>query len=467
MANQETTQQATNSRRGNAQADGDSGLDRTIGPWLLTVFVVGNILGAGVYAIVGEVAKEAGGALWAPFVGAGILAGITAFAYVELVTKYPQAGGAALYVGKAFGRPWLTVMVAVGVSTAAITSAATSARAFGGQYLSSFVDLPVLPVAVGLVLVLTALNWFGIDESLGVNVVMTAVVVAGLFLVVGVGIYAYVQGDADTSRLFDFGAPDRDISPFLAVLGGTALAFFSFVGFEDTAQIAEETESPSRTFPIALFGGMTITLVIYLAVSVAASIVVPPGDLAGSTGPLVTVVEAGSSIPGWTIAAVALVALTNTALLQLVAASRLLYGIAKKDLLPDAFASVSESRGTPWVSVGVVGALAAVLTATGDLGSLADTTVMLLLTVFTVVNISVLKLRSDHVGHEHATAPTALPIIGAVVSAALVVYTAIDSGVGVVIRFAALLGAGLLIHLVQKLIADKTDWDDSYGPQNT
>lgn len=436
--------------KGRSPAGGSGGLRRTIGTGMLVFFVIGNILGAGIYAVVGEVAASAGGMLWASFLLAALLAAFTAASYAELTTKYRSAGGAALYAQEAFSRTWLTLVTGVCVAAAAITSAATSARALAADYLPTFVELPVVPVAIAFVALLSLVSWWGINESLTANAVLTVVIVLGLLAVTVVGVWSLVDGDGDLSRLTAL--PDDASAWPLAVLGGASLAFFAFVGFEDTAQVAEEVKDAKRSYPVALGLGIAITLVIYLLVSSATAVVVG-ADLEGAKAPLVAVVERGSSIPGWTVAAIAIVALTNTALLQLVASSRLLYGMSRRELLVPALKTVDPRRRTPWLAIVVVGAAAAVLASTGDLATLADTTVLLLLTVFVIVNISVLVLRKDEVRHDHVTVPTVLPVVGAVVSAGLAVWSAVDNGLPVLLRYGAMVGLGLLVWALQQGLA--------------
>ena len=103
-------------------------LKRVMGPGLLLLFIVGDILGTGVYALTGDVAAEVGGAAWLPFLVAFLIAMVTAFSYLELVTKYPQAAGAALYTHKAFGIHFVTFLVAFIVMCSGITSASTASR---------------------------------------------------------------------------------------------------------------------------------------------------------------------------------------------------------------------------------------------------------------------------------------------------------------------------------------------------
>ncbi len=420
-------------------------LKRVIGQRVLLIFIVGDILGAGIYALVGEVGAEVGGAIWASFTAALVLAVLTAFAYAELVTKYPQAAGTALYVDRAFGIPFLTFMVAFAVMASGITSASTLSRAFAGDYFSQFLDLPLLLVALLFIAVVAAINLRGISESVRVNVVLTIVEVAGLVLIVLIGAVALGQGDADFGRNFEFREGE---SVVFAIAGGAALAFYALIGFEDSVNVAEETRDPSRVFPRALFGGLAIAGVIYLLVTLTASMVVPTGTLADSDGPLLEVVRLGPlDIPEKLFAFIALLAVANGALINMIMASRLVYGMARREVLPRVFGRVLAVRRTPHVAIAVTTLLAVILICTGDLSTLADTTVLLLLLVFVTVNVSVLVLRRDGVAHDHFRAPVALPVLGAAVSAALMVDTLRDD-LEVGLRAGLLLLLGVVLYAV-------------------
>src|SRR5687767_840021 len=177
-------------------------LKRVISSRMLLLFVVGDVLGAGIYALVGEVGGRVGGAIWTAFAAALALALFTAFAYAELVTKYPRAAGAALYVNKAFRRPFVTFLVAFAVMCSGLASAATLSRAFGGDYLSEFVDLPIVLVALVFLVVMAAINFRGIAESVKLNVVLTIIELAGLLLVVIIGAAFLFDGGGDAGRAF-------------------------------------------------------------------------------------------------------------------------------------------------------------------------------------------------------------------------------------------------------------------------
>lgn len=439
--------------RDDARVD-DTPLARVISPRLLTLFITGDILGAGIYALVGEVAGEVGGAIWASFLVAFGLAALTAFAYAELVTKYPHAAGAALYVNKAFRIPMITFVVAIVVMASGISSAAGASRAFGGDYMSEFVTLPTVLVALGFLALIGLVNFVGIKESIRLNVVMTVVEAGGLLFIVGLGVATLVNGDGEPGRVLEF---TQDGALPLAVLSGATLAFFSFIGFEDSVNVAEEVERPSHAYPRALLWGLVVATAIYLGVALTASMVVPTDDLAGSSAPLLRVVELGPvDVPLRLFAAVALFALFNTALINMVMASRLLYGMANQGIMPRALGRVHPGRRTPWVAILGTTALAAALAVTGDLTDLADTTVVLLLAVFTVVNICVFVLRSDDVDHDHYRAPLVLPALGAVASVVALVGKVVDAGPAVLVRAALLVLLGVALYLANRAATGRT-----------
>ncbi|HEX6601498.1 MAG TPA: APC family permease [Solirubrobacterales bacterium] len=422
-----------------SEADRPTPLRRAITPGLLLLFILGDVLGGGIYALVGEVAGETGGAIWAAFVVALGMALFTAGSYAELVTKYPRAGGAGLYTQRAFGRPSVSFMVTFAVVASGIASAATLARAFGGDYLSAFVDLPLEVAAAGLLLAVAALNFRGISESVRVNVVFTLVEVAGLILIVAIAAVALAQGNADAHRAFEF---RQGSSVVAATLAGAAIAFYALIGFEDSVNVAEEAERPRQVYPRVLYGGLLIAGCLYLLVTVGASMVVPTQDLVGSAGPLLEVVRQGPlGIPPKLFSAIGLLALANGALINMIMASRLLYGMAGEDVVPPIFGRVHPQRQTPLVAIVFTTGLAVMLALTGDLAVLADTTVTLLLMVFGVVNVSVLVLRRDRVPHEHFSVPWPVPVIGLATTVGLL--TQIDAGTWVRAGLLLALGAGV------------------------
>jgi len=392
-------------------------LRRAITPRLLLLFIVGDILGGGIYALVGKVGAETGGAIWSAFALALVMAAFTAGSYAELVSKYPRAGGAAMYVHRAYGRPFFAFIVAFAVAASGITSASALSRAFGGDYFAEFVDLGTIPVALALLALIAFVNFRGISTSVKLNAGFTLVEVGGLLLIILIAVVAIGQGDAEVGRAFEW---KEGTSVFAATLAGATLAFYALIGFEDSVNVAEETRSPTRVYPKVLFAGLFITGAIYVLVAIGASAVVPTGDLAASSGPLLEVVRQGPlGVPEKLFSAIGLLALSNGALINMIMASRLLYGMADDGVLPRPFAEVHARRRTPVVAILFTTAIAAVLVVTTDLSKLADTTVALLVVVFAIVNVTVLVLRRDRVEHEHFRVPSIVPVIGVGVSIAL------------------------------------------------
>ncbi len=417
-------------------------LKREIGSKMLIVFVVGDILGAGIYVRVGGVAAEVGGAIWLSFLVAMFIAAFTALSYAELTSKYPGSGGAALFVNKAYGQPFITFMVAFAVVSSGIASAGTVARAFAGRYLQEFISVPSLPVALLFLGVIALVNLRGISESIKVNLALTVVEVLGLLLIVGIGIVALADGSGDPGRAFTI---KEGVTVPLAILSGASVAFYALIGFEDVVNVAEETKDPVRMMPVAILAGLGIATVLYLAVSFTAAMVVNPQTLGASSGALLEVVEAGPiPVPPRLYSLIALLAITNTALINMIMASRLTYAMAQQGIVPAILGKTHRERQTPWMAIVCTTLLAVGLVATGDLGSLADTTVMLLLVVFAIVNVTVLVLRRDMPGHAHFSVPTVVPVIGALTC--LVLLTQQDADI--YLRGGALLLVGLALWMV-------------------
>jgi amino acid transporter len=399
-------------------------LHRVMGPWLLLLFIVGDILGTGIYALTGQVAKQVGGVVWLPFLVAFVVALITAFSYLELVTKYPRAAGAALYTHKAFGIHFITFIVAFAVMCSGITSASTASRAFAANMSGAMglglTGFGITVTGLAFMAIVAAVNFRGVGESVKANVVLTCVELTGLLIVIFIGLWAIGMGQGDVSRVMQFRAtPDGGM--FWPVIAATTLAFFAMVGFEDSVNMAEECKDPTRHFPKVLLAGLGITGAIYVLVSISAITLVSPEKLAEGETPLLQVVQQGApNFPLWIFGFITMFAVANSALINMLMASRLVYGMSREHVLPPALGKVHQTRRTPYVAIGFTTLLAfALITFVGEVPALGGTTALLLLCVFTVVNIAVLILRRDPVDHQHFRTPTILPVLGAVFCAFL------------------------------------------------
>ena len=371
------------------------------------------------------------------------LAMLTAGSYAELVTKYPRAGGAAVFAERAFRNRLLSFLVGFSMLAAGVTSAAGLSLAFAGEYLGTFVDLPAVPVAMAFLAVVAALNARGIRESMRANFVMTAIEVSGLVIVVFAVTFLIAGGGGDISRVTQV---PEGTGVATAVLSGAIIAYYSFVGFETSANVIEEVKEPSKMYPRALFAALATAGVVYVLVGIASSIALPADELEDSSGPLLAVVAAsGVGIPSWLFSLIALVAVANGALLTMIMASRLAYGMSEQRLLPGALSRVLPGRRTPWVAILATTLVAMLLTLVGDLATLAETVVLLLLFVFLSANVSVLVLRRDRVEHSHFRVWTFVPVLG-IASCVLLMtqqrpivwlFAAILLAVGVVLYFLA------------------------------
>ena len=393
-------------------------LYRVMGPWLLLLFIVGDILGTGIYALTGQVAKQVGGVVWLPFVVAFVVALVTAFSYLELVTKYPKAAGAALYTHKAFDIHFITFIVAFAVMCSGITSASTASRAFAANMSNAMgLNLSGLGITVtglAFMAIIAAVNFRGVGESVKANVVLTCVELTGLLIIIVIGLWAIGLGQGDVSRVIQFRS-NTDGGMFWPVIAATTLAFFAMVGFEDSVNMAEECKDPTGDFPKVLLAGLAITGLIYVLVSISAITLVAPEQLGEGETPLLKVVQQGApDFPLWIFGFITMFAVANSALINMLMASRLMYGMSREHVLPRALGKVHQTRRTPYVAIGFTTMLAfALITFVGEVPALGGTTALLLLCVFTVVNVAVLVLRRDPVNHRHFRTPTILPILGA------------------------------------------------------
>lgn len=436
-------------------------LHRVMGPWLLLLFIVGDILGTGIYALTGQVANQVGGVVWLPFLVAFAVAMVTAFSYLELVTKYPKAAGAALYTHKAFGIHFVTFIVAFAVMCSGITSASTASRAFAANMSNAFGlglsgGIGITVIGLAFMALVAIINLRGVGESVKANVVLTCVELTGLLIIIAIGLMAISAGQGDVSRAMQLKAT-ADGSLFWPVIAATTLAFFAMVGFEDSVNMAEECKDPTRIFPKVLLAGLVVTGLIYVLVSISSITLVPPEQLGEGETPLLKVVQAGApNFPIWIFGFITMFAVANSALINMLMASRLVYGMSREHVLPPVLGKVHATRRTPYVAIGFTSLLAfALITFVGEVPALGGTTALLLLCVFTVVNVAVLVLRRDRVEHAHFRTPTFLPVLGALSCAFLAGPWTGRASVQYTIA-GVLLGIGILLWVVTVFVNRRT-----------
>ncbi len=395
-------------------------LRRSIGLWQMTLYGAGSMLGAGIYGLLGQVAAEMGSAIWLAFAMSMVAAGLTGLSYASLGSRYPRAGGAAYITHRAYRRTLLTHVVGLSVACSGFTSIAAGARVVGEnlQALPALQGLPTGTLAMLYLAVVGAIVYRGIRESMWTNVVFTLVEAAGLLFVIAVCLRFW-----GSANLMEFPTlPETEAGlPLVFLVQGVVLTFYSFLGFEDAINVAEELKNPRRDMPLGLVMALVLTVVIYMSVAVSAVSVVPWQQLAESSAPLAEVVaRAAPWFPAWMFIAITIFAVGNTGLINYVTASRLLYGMARDGQLPQALSRIHPKRRTPHVAVGLIAAIIVLLILSGDISQLASATVLLLLLVFSVVNTAlvVLKLRPDEPQGAFEV-PIAIPALGAVVCFAM------------------------------------------------
>ncbi|HEX3207334.1 MAG TPA: APC family permease, partial [Propionibacteriaceae bacterium] len=280
-------------------------------------------------------------------------------------------------------------------------------------------------------------------------------------LIIGVGVYAVAGGEGDPSRLTQINTGDS--SAFVAITAATSLAFFAMVGFEDSVNMAEECRDPVRIVPRAMLLGMGVAAAIYVVVAVLSSVLVPAEELAAAgSSALFRVLEAGA--PGFPLAvfaAIGLFAVVNSALINMLMASRLLYGMANERIIPRPFAFVHPERRTPWVAIVFTSVIAMILVTSANISLLGGTTALLLLGVFTIVNIAVLALRRDRVEHPHFRAPSWTPYLGIVLCGFLATPLS-GRPLQQFVVAGILLVVGAVLWVVNRLVVGRVDVDPTH-----
>lgn len=366
---------------------GSATLNRSLGLWLLVFYGLGSIIGAGIYVLVGAVAGIAGVAAPLAFVIAGAVAALTGLSYAELSARFPEAAGAAVYVKEAFGSDALSRLVGFAVVAVGCFLAASLSHGAVG-YLKTFVTVADLPAAGAIVVGFTVIACIGVAHSLTVAAVMTAIELVGLAIVIGAGAPGLTGLGEALPQMFP-----RDPGMMAGVAAGAFLAFFAFLGFEDIVNMAEETIAPARTLPRAILLSITLSTLAYAVVTVVAVLAVPVEALAESRAPLELVVQGANWVPRGTLAAIALVAITNGILITMVMLGRILYGMARRGWLPASLAHVSYLTRTPLRSTAIAGVMVLALTLGVGFIDLVTATSGINLAVFAIVNLALWHLH--------------------------------------------------------------------------
>jgi basic amino acid/polyamine antiporter, APA family len=405
------------------KSEADS-LKRVFNLTTLTIYGVGDILGAGIYAVIGKIAGLSGYSVWAAFLVAAIVATLTALSYAELGSRLPSSGGVAYFINQAFRTEWLSVIVGWLMFCTCLVSMATLSKAFAG-YLEAF--LPVIPawaVILAFFAALTYVNFRGMEESSALNILCTCIEVSGLFIViVAATLFLFGSNTAVNVEGAETIVNNNSAMSWVAILQGAALAFYSFIGFEDVVNVSEEVKNPERNVPRAILFALAIASAIYMLVAWLATNVLSPETLAASKAPLLDVVRRSQpQFPFVVFALIPLFAVLNTALLNFVTASRLLYGMAREGLLPAWLGKLHRKRSTPHRTLVVILPIAISLALVASLEALAGTTATIILLMFCCVNLSLLVIKRRDAARGGFQVPTFIPIVAFIFNLILIAF---------------------------------------------
>jgi amino acid transporter len=395
-------------------------LKRSLSLSLVTFYGLGNILGAGIYVLIGKVAGHAGYQAPLAFLLASLLAGFTALSYAELAARYPVSAGEVVYIHKGLRLPWLAILVGALIIVTGIVSAATIARGFTG-YLRVFVDVPDSVAIIALLSILGLLCAWGIAASVRVAALMTVAEAAGLLLIVWVARPSADQAVQTLHHLAVWQGSAGALGIFLAAF----LAFYAFIGFEDMVNVAEEVREPERNLPYAILVALAISTLLYFAVAFVAVSIADPQALAASDAPLAYLYRQATGAEPGLITGISLLAVINGALIQIIMASRVSYGMGRKGWAPAWLSRVHPVTRTPVIATVLVTVLVILMALWLPIESLARATSFFILMVFTLVNIALwrIKRRADRDYRGFSVYPW-VPVAGALGALAFIVVQA-------------------------------------------
>ncbi len=391
-------------------------LKRSLSLLQVVLYGLGTTIGAGIYALVGEMAAISG--YYAPlsFLVASVMAALTALSFAELSGRYPRCAGAALYVKEGLSSQRLSTVAGFLVIAAGLVSSAAIINGFVA-YLGEFVTLDRHLAILIATLLLGAVAAWGISQSVSIAAFVTVVEIGGLLLVIAVSHDSLAELPSRWPEL----VPSLEAGGWYGIYAGSLLAFYAFIGFEDMVEVAEETRQVKRNLPLAIMLTLAITTLLYMAIMITAVLAMPPDELARSQVPLVRLYEHYTGGDGVVISIIGLFALINGALIQLIMASRVLYGMSSRRLLPQTISRVNPRTQTPLVATALATAAILVLALSGTLASLAEATSLIMLIVFALVNLSLVRVkRRDPEPEGLIVFPAIVPMLGFIVSAGFV-----------------------------------------------
>ena len=380
----------------------DNTLARKISLPLLTFYGLGTILGAGIYVLIGEVTLRAGPYSSISFIVAAVIAAITAYSFARLSSLIPKSAGEAAYALAAFNIPSISAFVGIAVVIVGTVSAATMVRGFSG-YFSAVIQIPDLIIILSIIIFITIFSIWGISQSLLIASLITIIEVVGLLFV----IYAVI----DLNEFKNYKLPEATsvLNNGSVIFYAAFISFYAYIGFEDIVNIAEETIDPTKVVPLAIILSLVLSTLIYVTLSIACTLFVPADVFSSSNAPLVSIIEYKGYDPT-VMALISMIAIINGALVQLIMASRVLYGMAKQNVFVSVFKKVNEKTRTPIIATITIAIFITFLATSFNLVTLAELTSTVTLVVFITVQASLLFLSKNK--YKKTKFDTILPITG-------------------------------------------------------
>ncbi|MDH5392964.1 MAG: amino acid permease [Gammaproteobacteria bacterium] len=389
-------------------------LQRRLSLTQMVLYGLGTTIGAGIYALVGELAAISGYMAPAAFLMASLMAGLTALSFAELSSRYPRAAGASLYVKQGFGSDTLALFVGLLVFLAGVISSAALINAFTG-YLAQFFELHRFITILIIALTIGLLAAWGIAESVFIASLITLIEIGGLLLIIFNSQSVFADLPSQWHKLM----PGTDSANWWAIYAGALLGFYAFIGFEDMVDVAEEIHNVRRNLPLAIIITLSVTTLLYMLIMLAAVLAMPPQQLAKENAPLIALYRHFSGEHGFLLNIIAMFAIINGVLIQTIMASRVLYGLSCRGHLHVSLSQVHYFTRTPLIATALAISCVFVFALLGDLSTLAETTSLLMLCIFSLVNLALWRIKRRNPRPPGIIVlPACLPVLGFFVSAA-------------------------------------------------
>ena len=383
--------------------------------YLLIFYGLGNILGAGIYVLIGKISGVAD--IYTPFsfIIACIVILFTALSYAELSSRFPYSAGEALYAKEAFNSKYLSILIGFMIALSAILSSATILHGFYG-YISNFIEIPKTLASISVVVLLCFIAILGIGKSVKFATILTLVEILGLLIIIYIGIDTIEFKEISTKELI----PPFEISIWYTISLGAFLAFYAFIGFEDMVMVAEEVKEPTKTMPKAIVIALIVSTLLYITVAIISILAIEPQTLSKSSAPLADVYSTLTGKEPIILSFIGIFAVINGALIQIIMVSRLLYGMGKNQWIPSIFSKVNEKTRTPIFSTVFASIVILIFSLWLPIVTLASLTSFFIFIIFTLMNLALIKIKRENPNPEGILlVPVWIPIIGIIVNVTL------------------------------------------------